>query len=136
MDAREYFRTVVQPNYNEFVQNPSEFRLLENALLSMNAVPEYLALDRLGYVPIRRDVLDGVARKIRHQFCNLSDLKFCAEACKHVRKIKDRSGGFTLQASSTSVEPNDQTTWHINGKHLVKVAHFAFAALKEISELK
>jgi hypothetical protein len=73
MDAREYFRTVVQPNYNEFVQNPSEFRLLENALLSMNAVPEYLALDRLGHVPVRRDVLDGVAQKIRHQFCNLSD---------------------------------------------------------------
>ncbi|MGB8630659.1 MAG: hypothetical protein WCD69_14915 [Xanthobacteraceae bacterium] len=136
MDAREYFQNVVVPNYNEFVERPSEFRLLENALLSMNAVPEYLALDRLGYPPLRRDVLDGVAQKIRHQFCYLLDLKFCAEVCKHVRKIKDHSGGFTLQASSTSVDPNDQTTWNVNGKHLVKVAHFAFAALKEIPELK
>jgi hypothetical protein len=25
---------------------------------------------------------------------------------------------------------------HVNGKHLVKVVHFAFAALKEIPELK
>jgi hypothetical protein len=96
----------------------------------MNTVPEYLALDRLRYSPVRRDVLDGAAQKIRHHSCYPLDVKFCSEACKHVRKITDHSGGFTLQASSTGVDPYDPTTWSVNGKNLVEVVH------KEIPELK
>jgi hypothetical protein len=137
VDAREFFNTVVVPNYAEFSRHPTDIRLLWNALISMNTVAEYLALDRLGYPPIPRNVLDQHAQNIRSQFPSLSDLKFCAEAFKHVRKIKDyRGGGFTLQASSTGVLPDDQTTWNINGYDLATVVHNAFATLQSIPELK
>jgi hypothetical protein len=136
MDARQFFHNVVIPSYTAFTQSQNEFHLLWNTLVVMNTVPEYLALDRLGHTPVRRDVLDGTAQRIRHQYCYLLDVKFCAEACKHVRKITDHSGGFTLQASSTGVDPNDPTTWNINGKNLAKVVHYAFTTLNEIPELK
>jgi hypothetical protein len=136
MDARRFFHNVVMPSYTAFAQSPSEFHLLWNTLVVMNTVPEYLALDRLGYSPVRRDVLDKAAQKIRHHSCYLLDVKFCSEACKHARKIRDHNGGFTLQASSTGVDPNDPTTWNVNGKNLLEVVHYAFATLKEIPELK
>jgi hypothetical protein len=136
MDAREFFNTVVTLNYAEFSRRPNDIRLLWNALISMNTVAEYLALDRLGYPAVARNALDHEAQKIRSQFNSLSDLKFCAEAFKHVRKIKDYRGGFTLQASSTGVLPDDQTTWNINGHDLVTVVHNAFATLQGIPELK
>jgi hypothetical protein len=52
MDASEFFNTVVKRNYEEwtgFTGNQDDFRLLWNAIVSMNTVPEYLALDELGY---------------------------------------------------------------------------------------
>jgi hypothetical protein len=136
MDAHQFFHNVVMPSYTAFAQSPSELHLLWNILVVMNTVPEYLAVDRLGYSPVRRDVLDKAAQKIRHHSCYLLDVKFCSEACKHVRKITDHSGGFTLQASSTGVDPTNPTTWNINGKNIVEVVHYAFATLKEIPELK
>ena len=120
----------------EFCRRPDDIRLLWNVLISMNTVAEYLALDRLGYPAVTRFVLDQEAAKIRSQFSSLSDLKFCAEAFKHVRKIKDYRGGFSLQALSTGVLPDDQTTWTINGYDLVTVVHYAFATLQGIPELK
>jgi hypothetical protein len=83
-----------------------------------------------------RNVLDQEAQKIRSQNGSLSDVKFCAEAFKHVRKIKNYRGGFTLEASSTGVSPDDQTTWKIDGHDLVKVVHNGFATLKGIPELR
>ena len=59
MDAREYFQRIVVPDYAHFQQSPSDIRLLFNALVSMNTVPEFLALHRLGYaVDISREELD------------------------------------------------------------------------------
>jgi hypothetical protein len=46
MDAREFLWKIVVPNYAEFYKSPNDIRLLWNALVSMNTVPEFLALHR------------------------------------------------------------------------------------------
>jgi hypothetical protein len=51
MDASEFFREVVKSNYEESVKNPHSFRSLWNALVSMNTVAEFVALERLEYSP-------------------------------------------------------------------------------------
>jgi hypothetical protein len=137
MNAREHFKNIVVPNYNEFVRSPSDFRLLENALFSMSTVAERLALERREYGQVGRGVLYGEAQKIRGDLSGLSGLQSCTNALKHVRSIKDHGGGeFTTIATSTGIEANDPTTWKIGGHDLVKVVHNAFATLKGIPELK
>jgi hypothetical protein len=102
----------------------------------MNTVAEYIALDQLGYPQVSRDTLDERAQQIRARFHELSNLKYCAEALKHVRKIKDHHGSeFTTIATSTGVSPDDQTTWNIAPYDLVNVLRKAFAVLQEIPEL-
>lgn len=136
MNARDHFKNTVVPSCNEFFRNPRDFRLLENALLSMNMVPERLALERREYGQVGRRVLYGEAQKIRGDL-GLLGLQSCANALKHVRSIKDQSGGkFTTTATSTGIDSNDPTTWKIGGHDLVEVVHNAFATLKGIPELK
>ena len=72
MNAREHFENTVVPNYNDFVQSPSDFRLLENALFSMNTVAERLALERREYGQVARGVLYGEAQKIRDDLSGLA----------------------------------------------------------------
>jgi hypothetical protein len=136
MNAREHFQNIVVPGCNQFFQNPSDFRLLEYALLSMNTVPERLALERREYGRVGRRALYSEAQKIRSDLSGLSALQSCANALKHVRSIKDHGGAFTTIATSTGIEANDPTTWKIGGHDLVKVVHNAFATLKGIPELK
>ena len=64
MDAREYFNYVVVPRYNEFVQSPNDFRLLENTLYSMDTVAERLGLHQLGYAQVSREALYRKAKEI------------------------------------------------------------------------
>ena len=132
MDAREFFQNVVVPRYTEFVRRPTDFPVFWTALVSMNTVPEYLALHRRGYPPdVPRSELRRQAQEIRGELSGLEDLQFCADTFKHVRK-----SGFGLQASSTGIDPNDPTTWKIGEYDLVQVAHDAFATLNSLSELK
>jgi hypothetical protein len=134
MDAREYFQLIVQPNYYEFYQAQNSIRLVWNAIVSMNTVPEYLALDRLGYpLELDRDVLGAEAQKIREKL-GLTELQYCANTFKHVRKIP--RGQVTATASSTSIEPIDLATWVLDGHDLVQVAHDSFAKLSKVPELK
>jgi hypothetical protein len=84
MDAREFFNTVVKRNYQEFTLNPDDFRSLWNAIVSMNTVAEYLALEQLQYAQVPREKLDTTAKQIRDKDQSLIDLKSCAEALKHV----------------------------------------------------
>jgi hypothetical protein len=133
MDARDHFQKIVVPNYNEFVRSPSDFRLLENAITSMNTMAEFLGLHRRGYHPdVSRNERRREAQTIRDQLTGLSDLQTCAEVFKHVRSHD--GNGVTL--SSTGIDAADPTTWRVGGHHLVTVAHTAFAALNEIPELK
>ena len=125
MDAREHFQYVVVPNYNEFVQSQSEFRLLASTIISMNTVAEYLGLDRRGYPSdISRDQRRREAQEVRDDL-SLADLQVCADALKHVRK------GDGVSLSSTGINTNDPTTWKIGDHDLVKVAHQSFATLQK-----
>jgi|SRR5215831_12565696 len=146
MDASEFFNTVVKRNYQEwtgFAGNPDDFRLLWNAIISMNTVPEYMALDQLGYAQVPRKVLDATAKQIRDKHQSLIDLKFCAEALKHVRKIpgKQKQGSVTLNVkpsanpanvTSTNVSSINRATWIIDGYDLVDVAQRAFNTLSTL----
>jgi len=137
MNARDFFQDVVSPNYYKFEGRQNDLGLLWNAVVSMNTVAEYLALHNLGYEQVPRSVLDQRAQQIREQIKELSDLKYCAEAFKHIRKIKGHRGpAFTTIATSTGVASDDQTTWQIDQYDLVNVLQKAFAALGEIAELK
>jgi len=129
MDAREYFQRIVVPDYAHFQQSPNDIRLLFNALVAMNTVPEFLALHRLGYaLDISREKLDEETETIRVDF-HLTALQFCANMFKHVRRIPRRSSEFIV--SSTAVSPDDQGTWTVLGDDLVEVVHKAFATLKQ-----
>lgn len=134
MDAREYFQIVVQPNYYELYRAQNSIRLLWNALISMNTVPEFLALHRFKYrLDLLREVIDTKAQEIREEL-GLTELQYCANTFKHVRKIP--RGQSTFQASSTGILPHDDATWILEGHDLVKVVHEAFATLNSLSELK
>ena len=64
MDAQEHFQKAAD-NYNEFARDPTNFRLLKNALISMDEGPEHLALHQLGYPQLSREALNEEAQKIR-----------------------------------------------------------------------
>jgi hypothetical protein len=137
MDAREYFNYVVLPKYNEFVQSPNDFRLLESALYSMDTVAERLGLHQLGYAQVSRETLYEEGKKIRGQSTSLKNLHSCSNALKHSRSIKDHRGGkFTTTATSTGIDPNSPTTWKIGGHDLTQIAHDGFAVLSSLPELK
>jgi len=136
MDAREFFQDVVKPNYDEFVQSPDNVRLLWNVVVSMNTVPEFLALHRLRYPSdLPRKELDAEADGIRDELSGFLELQFCANTLKHVRKISGSAAKFELQASSTGLLPDETSTWSVAGYDLVAVVHKAFATLQEIAEL-
>jgi hypothetical protein len=132
MDAAEFFNTVVKPNYKEFTEKQDDFRLLWNAIISMNTVAEYVALERHGYAQVSRNVLARSARDIRDK--DLDDLKYCADTLKHARKIPPdkQSLKFTTVATSTGILANDKTTWTTGPHDLVDVAQRAFGTLSTL----
>jgi len=137
MNAAEFYQDVVKRNYEEFTNNPGDFRLLWNALLSMNTVAEFVALDRLAYSPVSRSALSQTADQIRDK--NLADLKCCAETFKHVRKIQDHRKPvpkFMTIETSTGISSYDRTTWTIGSHDLVDVLQQASATIAAFPELK
>src|SRR5690348_13648413 len=134
MNAQELFQEVVLPNYREFTKRPTDIRLLWNALISMNSVADYLALERLGYRKVSRQTLQDEADDIREQH-DLDDLQLCADTLKHLRKTGGSRGNPTVTATSTDVS-SDQATWEIYNSRLVDVLERAFEKLKDIPELR
>lgn len=136
MNAPEFFQIVVKPNYEQFINNRTDLRLLWNAIVSMNTVAEFVALHRLGYYIVSRTELDNVAKQIRLEFASLSDVKFCAETFKHVRKIpRGNSAPASITASSTGFTV-DQVTWRIDPYDPVEVLHKSFSVVKTLPELQ
>jgi hypothetical protein len=136
MDAREFFREVVKPNYEESLKNPHSYRLLWNALVSMNTVAEFVALERLEYSPTSRKELMQSANVLRDQ--SLADLKFCVETLKHIRKIEDKPKSnqkFTTVETSTGILSHDPATWRVGSYELRDVLRRAFNTLIAFPEL-
>jgi hypothetical protein len=109
VNAREFFTAVVVENYRASKAAPASFAALWNAIVSMNTVAEYVALDRLGYARLTRNDIDRAAETVRAQYSELRDIKICAETLKHVRKHL----GQQVIATSTGVDTGDPTTWEL-----------------------
>ena len=107
MDAKEFYDTVVIENYKEAMADPTNFRKHWNAAVSMNTVPEYVALHRAGYPELKRPEVDALAETVRNKYPALPELKFHADTLKHVRKHE----GGVVTASSTGILPQDPNTW-------------------------
>jgi hypothetical protein len=138
MDAVEFFNEVAKSNYQEFIKNPGSRRHLWNAIVSMNTVAEYVALDQLGYGQVPRSKLDTTSKQVRDKHPILNDLKYCAETFKHVRKIKDHpklGSGFSTTATSTGVS-GDPRTLQIGQFDPVDVLRRSVAELSNFPNLK
>ena len=141
MDAAEFFKDVVKPNYEEFCGDQNQLQRLWNAVVSMNTVAEYVALDRLGYEDLEREKLDKQAEEIRKDNPILFDLKVCADTLKHVRKLERKvRTEVTAIASSTGILSDQPTTWVIGHKTkqyvLSDVLHSSFDTLSIFPELR
>lgn len=140
MNATEFFQEIIKPNYDETKRTPDNLRLLVNAIISMNTVAEFVALDRLGYVKVSLQELAKEANEIRRQYACLEDLKFCAETLKHVRKLSSTlDSDVPVMPSSTSILPLQQTSaWFLDtaGKtyYLKTVADDAFRTIEMFPE--
>ena len=111
MDAADFFRDVVKPNYEAFCVDQNQLQGLWNAVVSMNTVAEYVALDRLGYEDLNREKLDKQAHAVREGNPILLDLKVCADTLKHVRKLERKvRTEVTSILSSTGILSNQPTT--------------------------
>jgi hypothetical protein len=133
--ARKYFQYVVVPSYTDFLQRPSEYRLLENALLLMNSMPGRLALQQLGSPDLSREALYQQAQKIRSEHGSLLDLQSCANTLKHGRSISGHHAGKFTTIAPIAIDPDDPNTWKVGHHDLVQVAHRAFTTLSGIPEL-
>jgi hypothetical protein len=134
MDAQEFFRDIVSPNYHEFFSYPNDVRRLWNAVISMNSVADYMAVGQIGYRPASRQELQDLADKLREDH-GLEDLEVCADALKHLRKTGGSRSKFEVTATTTDVS-SDTATWTINGLDVVDVLRRAFEKLKNIPEPK
>jgi len=116
MNAHQYFATIAKPNYEDAKRKADELRLLWNAIVSLNTVPEFLALEQLDYDPeLDQQSLYVKADKIRDKFPALRTLKKCANTFKHARSIRPKrnSTRFSSISSSTGISPEDRSTWVI-----------------------
>jgi hypothetical protein len=107
MDAKEFFQIIVIENYKEVIADPTNFRKRWNAAVSMNTVPEYLALDRAGYSALTSGEVDKKVEAVRNEIPGLPELKSYADRLKHVRKHERGE----VTGSSTSMLPQDPSTW-------------------------
>jgi hypothetical protein len=142
MNVVDFFKDVVKPNYEKFVDDQDQLRRLWNAVVSMNTVAEYLALDRFRYEKVGREEFAEKAKEIRTNNPILLDLKVCAETLKHVRKLEGKVGNteVTSTASSTGLLPGQPATWVIDhDSHryvLPDVLRRAFDLLSAFPEFK
>jgi hypothetical protein len=107
MDANEFFRQVVVDNCNAAKADPTNFAKLWNAAVSLNTMPEYLALHRAGYPELTRDEVDEKTAAIRSQYPVLGELNSQVVTLKHVRSHK----GQEMTASSTAISLQDPNSF-------------------------
>lgn len=139
MDAREFFKTIVVPNYQEAKRNSDDLRLIYNAVITMNTVAEYVALERLKYGRLVKKQISDKAYEIRSAYSTLEDLNDCAVTLKHVRRHDFKDGRLT--ATSTNFSPFQSSSWTIDFDgttlNLVDVLDKAFATLStDFEELR
>jgi hypothetical protein len=101
MDACEFFQQIVTPNCDEAMEPPFDLRLAWNAILSLNTMPEFLALHRLNYREnVDRKELDPEADKIRKKYLSLAKLNSEAIKLKHVRRLSGQKRNEPLSSTA------------------------------------
>jgi hypothetical protein len=135
MDAPEFFKCVVRPNYDAFGQRRDDIRLVWNAAVSMNSITEWVVLHRLGYPQLIEAELTCEANEIRKTYPTLQSLNNQVTPLKHVRSlrgIKKVDLPVTSIQSSTAYLPDDPLTW----EELAVVTDEAFKTVSQFDELK
>ena len=135
MDAPEFFKCVVKPNYDAFAQRRDDIRLQWNAAVSMNSVAEWVALHRSGYRQMTEAELTCEANKIRKAFPALQTLNDKVTPLKHVRSlrgIKKKDLPVSSVQSSTAYLPDVPLTW----EKLAEAVDKAFPTMSQFDELK
>jgi hypothetical protein len=87
MDARDYFEQIVKPNYYEAKDNPNDLRSVWNAILTMNTVAESIALERLDYSSVDRDIRHSGHISVSSR---PTKLHRCNEACAQANARRHR----------------------------------------------
>jgi hypothetical protein len=147
MDAKAFFQEVVLKNYQESKADQASFQKLWNAVVSMNTVPEYVALDRLRYASLPRKELDQKSDEVRQQYARLKSLNEEAITLKHVRrhisgKLVESSSGikpttgilgltdpgspFFLNESAPQPEPPRNEVWGVPWKSQIPFKGLAY----------
>jgi hypothetical protein len=136
MDKKDYVQQVALKSYEASKAEPNSFYKLRSAVEAMNTVPEYVALDRLGYTSLPRKQIDAESERVRQQYPEFVAINEGAVTLKHVR----RHVGGKVIASSTGVSPDDPTTWVFSdgstSRSYRDVLDQAAAVLPTIPELK
>jgi hypothetical protein len=81
MDAYEFFHQIVEPNCENALRPPYHLRLAWNAIVSLNTVPEFIVLHRLGYKTFalsrdRRDTKKNI--RLLHSLITNHQIETCA----------------------------------------------------------
>jgi hypothetical protein len=92
-------------------------------------MPESVALEQLNYSSsVDRNTLTGPSSDIRDAYPPLVDLKNCAEALKHVRKLTTN-----LTGTSTNIVALASSSWQIEiggtQRHLVSIMDQGYATV-------
>jgi hypothetical protein len=132
MDAHEFFHQIVEPNCENALRPPYHLRLAWNAILSLNTVPEFIALHRLGYkTDVDRDLLYRETEDIRKKYPALTQLNNEAIKLKHVRRLpRKENEPLSSINSSTSHVISEPTL-----AELLETIRDAFQTVKAFPEL-
>ena len=110
MDASEFFHQIVEPNCENALRPPYHLRLAWNAIVSLNAVPEFIVLHRLGYeTDVDRDLLFAKQKTYEKKYPTLTQLNNEAIKLKHVRRLprKENEPLSGINSSTSQIDPSD-----------------------------
>lgn len=132
MDAYEFFHQIVEPNCENALRPPYHLRLAWNAILSLNTVPEFIVLHRLGYkTDVDRDLLYRETEEIRKKYPALAQLDNEAIKLKHVRGLPRKDDE---PLSSIKPSPSDVIS-EPTLADLLETIREAFQTMKAFPEL-
>jgi len=132
MDASEFFHQIVEPNCENALRPPYHLRLAWNAIVSLNAVPEFIVLHRLGYeTDVDRDLLFAKQKTYEKKYPTLTQLNNEAIKLKHVRRLpRKENEPLSSINSSTSHVISEPTL-----AELLESIRDAFQTIKAFPEL-
>jgi hypothetical protein len=132
MDAYEFFHQIVEPNCENALRPPYHLRLAWNAIVSLNTVPEFIVLHRLGYkTDVDRDLLYRETEDIRKKYPALTQLNNETIKLKHVRRLPPKENEPLSSINSSTSHVISEPTL----AELLETIRDAFQTIKAFPEL-